>query len=269
MSYYPCTTCKRREKIPEDSRIYNAVEGGEDSKDDDPASWIEPNFRNGMDTSMCSRIYPTLSLKNRTGVVGEREKEEFEDRAHERVAHYPPPKRVTMNGMGDLADLDFMSRAAPDTQSGQYEPNPDYPIRKKEWRLEGEVDTEAQEFAKCALSYKTYSPEALSDLMKRGDELVQQMGDIRGAVCHVQEYRLRISEDLLSNIKEATHLSPMLGEKVQELCRIGVCPLFRGETPTGERERGLPYGRGQSEEITKNCGRMSLPVGCLFALRKL
>ena len=263
MGYYSCTTCEKREKIPADSWIYNAVEGGEDSKEEGPVSWIEPNFRNGMDDSMCSRIYPTLSLENRTGAVGEIEKEKVEERVHGEVTHYPPPKKVTVNSMGDLVDLDFMSFAASETQSGQQEPNPNYPIRNKEWRLEGDVDVKAQEFAKCAQSYKTYSPEDLSDLMKRGDELVQQMGDIRDAVCHVQEYRLRISENLLSNMKEVTHLPPVLGRKVQELCRIGACPVFWGETPTGERERGLPYGRGQSGEITKKL-RKDVAAGRMF-----
>ena len=50
---------------------------------------------------------------------------------------------------------------------------------------------------------------------------------------------------------------------MQEVCRLGVCPIFRGETPTGKRERGLPYGKGQSEEITKKL-RKDVAAGRMF-----
>ena len=252
LKYYPCATCKKCEKVPADSWLYNAPEGEDLRNDIDPVSRIEPNFRNGVDEAMRSRVYPTLSLRGRTGVVGEVDGEEAANgEEKEEVTHYPPPKLVTMKTAEDLPDHDFMSCAASDALPGHQEPNPDYPIRNREWRIDGEVDPKAGEYLKCAFSHKTYSPEALADLMERGNDLVARMGDIRDAVRQVQECRLRSGEDLSPNIKEVTHLPPELGKQVQELCRIGVCPVFRGETPKGERERGLPYSKGLSEEITK------------------
>ena len=158
---------------------------------------------------MCSRIYPTLPLGNRTGAVGEVEIGNLRNSVPEEgPTRYPPPKRVTVRTVGDL---DFMSCAASDAPQTQREPNVNYPIREKDWRFEGEVDLKAQEFAQRAVLHKDYSPEALEDLMKRGDELVIRFGDVRDAVRQIQEYRLRSGEDLLSNIKEVTHLSPVLG----------------------------------------------------------
>ena len=106
--------------------------------------------------------------------------------------------------------------------------------------------------------------------MQIGDKLVGETGDVRGAAIQLQEYRLRVGESLSENIEEAKHLSPNLGEQIQELHRIGCGPIFRGETPKGgiEREAFLI--------IRISLGRSPLGYGtpcplaeCSYALRLL
>ena len=88
------------------------------------------------------------------------------------------------------------------------------------------------------------------------------MGDVRDAVRHIQEHRLRMGEDLIANSEEVKHLSPILGERVQEMCRIGVRPAFRGPTPHWGK-RGLHYGRGRSKEIAKKLWK-DVKAGSMF-----
>ena len=245
ISWYACTTCKQRRKIPADPWMYGAVgECTSENEESDPVLWIEPNHRAGMKgiptlQSVSTKIYPTASLQDRTGVVGEIETE--------REERFAPPKVFRLGS--ELEETKTDGRNEERVTAGAI--NAEYPIREKEWRIQGEVKDEAKEFLALAWG-STFNSETMQQLMDLGDKLVHDCGgEVRDAARHVQEWRLRRGENFEEKIDEVLHLSPDLGEKLKEVHRIGVQPIFRGETPHGERERGLPYARHQSKEIAE------------------
>ena len=141
--------------------------------------------------------------------------------------------------------------------------NPNYPIRTVEWRFEGTVNSLAVDFMSQSAGSALDVP-TLEKLMKVGDQLLKSTGDIRSALIQVQEHRSRTGEDLISNIEKVKHMAPGLAETLIEFHRVGVRPLFRGDTPEGSRRRGFPHISGQSWEIAQKlwkdvaAGRMFL-----------
>ena len=110
--------------------------------------------------------------------------------------------------------------------------NPDYQIREKEWRFTDGRHDDARAFMKLAIG-SSLSSEVLGQLMQLGDKLANETGDVRDSARQIQEYRLRVGENLRENIDEVLRLSPELGAQLRTLRRIGVCPIFRGEAPKG------------------------------------
>ena len=241
---YPCECCRRRHKVFAESKLYDAVEIGMGGDEDRP-NRVEPNHRTGMmprDEKV--KIYPTEPLSDRTGVV--EEEVQMEERNIEVLETFPPPslwnRGVDERQEEPLAEL-LVGEGIPD-------PNEEYPIREREWRFTHGINDTARDFMKMAQGSE-YTPELLNELMQMGDKLVKEYGDVRDAARQIQEYRFRLAENLIGEIEEVKHLSPKLGGEVQEIHRLGVCPVFRGDTPKGERERGFPHGRGQSPEIVE------------------
>ena len=103
LSWYMCTACKRKTKVPADAWVYGAIEPDGNDIDADPLSWIEPNHRNGVsdqatpDHNASGALwYQTVPLTERTGALCEIQLSEEEKK------RLPPPRIGYLGPTGDL-----------------------------------------------------------------------------------------------------------------------------------------------------------------------
>ena len=124
------------------------------------------------------------------------------------IARLPPPIKIS------TAEEFKRGKQKPVSSVWGESINESYPIRKKEWRFEGEVGPRAKEYVKQAMG-GTYIERHRANLMELGDQLIRSVGEVRGASRRVQEYRFMVGDDLEGAVDGLKHLSPILGAKMQ------------------------------------------------------
>ena len=124
---YSCAICNRKEKIPADVWMYDAVGTGSKEDREDPRDWVEPNHRNGAKEGgeLLAGLYHTLPLESRTGAVAEVEPEPAQTTGREKL---PPPTLLRMGSDGVLKEM----VGGPSAHGEDENANLTYPIRVRE-----------------------------------------------------------------------------------------------------------------------------------------
>lgn len=100
-------------------------------------------------------------------------------------------------------------------------------------------------------------------LMGIKDHLIASTWEISCEPTRIQEYRVRICEDLAQTVDGSKQLPHAISEQLQEFRRIGVCPVFRGVATSVTRERFPPNIPNRSPEIAQKL-RKEVDAGRMF-----
>ena len=132
--------------------------------------------------------------------------------------------------------------------------NKEYQIRTRERMFQEGICDTAREFARLAMRGE-FDTQISANLMQLGENLIAETGEVGDAARQIQEYRMGVAEDSPSNIAEVCHFPPDQGPKLQGFHRLGVFPIFRGDTPSGEGKevtRAIRIGRERdSAEVSE------------------
>ena len=119
-----------------------------------------------------------------------------------------------------------------------------FPILDMDWRITGEVASNAQNFLDVA--DVPYSVDAAKAAVEAGNKLDGNYADIRLAARNVQGIRMRSIAVLSHNARELLSDEPVLGEEIARLHELGALPHYGGPSPGAWRVSGLPYDESKT-----------------------
>ena len=159
------------------------------------------------------------------------------------------PDRFYGGFLEESAICGHMEEAGLEWHTGGLDMGTTFPILNKNWRIEGDVDPNAQDY--LAVASEPFSVENAQRVVTAGNKLVEKYDDVRIAARQIQEIHMRSIAPLAQNARDLLKKHPERGEEIAQLHELGAMPHYSGEAPVGNRTSGFPYDDAKTTLMVK------------------